>query len=493
MKNMLRTFIKENNNKLTTLLGEIENLSEIGEGGNGLVYSGVLNSEAIAIKFLVESGKRKLIRFKAEYFNLSLIKKSDNIVSYVNYDELDVGNQLVPMIIMKKYEGSLKELKSEIPVNEDELYKFYDFLIQTLKLIHSQGIIHRDLKPENILIWDKEYVMSDFGIASYDENLFSYKAETKHGERLGNRNFSAPEQSKKGIEPAETMDIYALGQLCHWFVFNETHTGTGRKRFLQVLEPTDRIEALDYIINKCIANDPNERYQNIEEIIEAYNKLVYRKQEVDAFEEMWLLNDSIRASEPMSCDKIVGTDRQVVLKRLVNNINSKQFSSNSLEFNSGKRNDKITRLEYIEDNRILLNDYELFINKVWLYTHNQYDDLIILQCETENIEFYKIDNEEVSYIAIINEFYTVKAEDTKSGYIEINDEIIQIDSQSIDYRDRLNTDKYIFIGTRWHCTQLIKNDGYLIEFQQREANECSINELLKRIRKNKHADVLMRL
>ena len=112
MKNMLRTFIKENNNKLTTLLGEIENLSEIGEGGNGLgYYSGVLNSEAIAIKFLVESGKRKLIRFKAEYFNLSLIKKSDNIVSYVNYDELDVGNQLVPMIIMKKYEGSLKRVK----------------------------------------------------------------------------------------------------------------------------------------------------------------------------------------------------------------------------------------------------------------------------------------------------------------------------------------------------------------------------------------------
>lgn len=492
MKSKLRDFIK-NNKKVITSLGEVEELREIGEGGNGLVYSGLLNSESIAIKFLVESDSKKLIRFKAEYFNLSLIRKSDNIVKYVNYDELEIEGQRFPMIVMKKYDGSLQKLKSNIPINENELYKFYNFLIETLKLIHSQGIIHRDLKPENILISDENYVISDFGIASYDENLFCYKAKTKHNERLGNRMFSAPEQSKKGIEPAETMDIYALGQLCHWFVFNETHNGTGRMRFSQVLESTDRIEALDCIVNKCIANDPSERYQSIEEIIEAYNQLVYRTPEIDVFEQMWLLNDSIRASEPKACDKIIGTDRQVVLKRLINNINSKEFISNSLEFNSGNRNDKITRLQYIEDNRILLNDYELFINKLWLYTHNQYDDLIVLQCETENIKFYKVDNEEVSSIAIINELHTVKSEDIKSGYVEINDEIIQVDSKSIDYRDRLNEDKYIFIGTRWHCTQSLKNDYYLKEFQQVEANECSINELLRKIRANKHFDVLMRL
>lgn len=52
---------------------------------------------------------------------------------------------------------------------------------------------------------------------------------TRTGERLGNRLFSAPEQENANTKPAKTMDIYAIGQVLQWFATGETHRGTGRE------------------------------------------------------------------------------------------------------------------------------------------------------------------------------------------------------------------------------------------------------------------------
>ncbi|HBJ1651472.1 protein kinase domain-containing protein [Clostridium botulinum] len=494
MKGILRNFIKENNKTIQVTLGQITNLKHLGEGGNGLVYSGLLNGQELAIKFLVEESNRKLVRFKAEYFNINLISRNKSIVSYIDYDEITVNEKVFPLIIMKKYDGSLKSLKKDIYISEDELFRFYYFLLNTLNLIHTQGIIHRDLKPENILINNNEYVLSDFGIASYNENMFSYKAETQEKERLGNYNFSSPEQTNGRAEAKASMDIYALGQLCQWFVFNETHKGTKRKYFTEVLENTDRIEILDNIINKCLANNANERYQSIEEIIEDFNIKIEKKRKADPFDEMYLLNDAIRASEPEAYRKIKCNNDNIILKNLICNIKSKEFKHNSLCFNAGNANNSITRLDYLEENKILLNQRELFIDKIWLYAKdNLYDDLIIFQAKTEGIEYYDIDGKESSHVTIINGVHYVEPELAESGYVKIDNKVIKISEVKQDYRDRYNTIRYFFIGTRWSCSIIDKNDSLIEEFQNYDANENTIKELLRNLKKSKHMDVYMRL
>ena len=60
MKNFIRQYIKSNNNEIEVSLGKIKNLISIGEGGNGLVYKGVLYNIPVAIKFLAEKGSTKL-------------------------------------------------------------------------------------------------------------------------------------------------------------------------------------------------------------------------------------------------------------------------------------------------------------------------------------------------------------------------------------------------------------------------------------------------
>lgn len=494
MKDILRKCIKDNNKTLRITLGEITNLKPIGEGGNGLVYSGLLNGQELAIKFLVEESNRKLVRFKAEYFNINLINRNKSIISYIDYDEITVNEKVFPIIIMKKYDGSLKSLKKDMEINEKELFRFYDFLINTLILIHTQGIIHRDLKPENILIDNNEYVLSDFGIASYNEEMFSYMAETQEKERLGNYNFSAPEQVYGGIEAKNTMDIYALGQLCQWFVFNETHKGTRRRCFTEVLGNTDKIEVLDDVINKCLANNADKRYQTIEEIVEDFNMKIEKKRKADPFDEMFLLSDAIRASEPEAYRKIKCVEDNTTLKKLICNLKSKDFKNNSLWFNAGDANNDITRLAYLEENKILLNQRELFIEKVYLYSNdNLYDDLIILQAKTDKIEYYNINGEQSSHITIIDDIYHVKPESTESGYVKINGEVVRVSEVKQDYRDRYNTIRYFFIGTRWSCSIIDNNDSLIEKFQTCDANESTITELLRSIKKNKHIEVYMRL
>ena len=493
MKNLLRKFIKKNNKKIQFQLGEASNLKELGEGGNGLVYSGILNEQEVAIKFLVEDGNRKLTRFKAEYFNINLIKRDKSIVSYIDYDEINVESHTFPCIIMKKYNGSLKSINKDIEINENELFKFFKFLINTVNLIHKQGIIHRDLKPENILVNEGEYVLSDFGIASYNEEMFSYKPETTDKERLGNYNFSAPEQAYGGATAKATMDIYSIGQLCQWFVFNRTHKGTNRKHFGEILENNDNIQILDSIINKCLANNPDDRYKSIDEIIEDYDLKKRAKKKVDPFDEMLLLNEAMRATEPESYCNIKCIEDNSILNDLITNIKSKNFKE-ELWFNTGNSNNYITRLEYLDENRILLNQRELFVEKLWLYSgSNLYDDVLIIEAKTEDIEYYKIDGEDMSHVTIINGEYFAKPEIVESGYIRIDGKVIKTSEVKCDYRDRLNHTKYYFIGTVWSCSIISKNDDILEEFQKNDANKDEIMKLIKNIRKHKHEDVYMQL
>ncbi|MFJ8220900.1 MULTISPECIES: hypothetical protein [Bacillus cereus group] len=41
--------------------------------------------------------------------------------------------------------------------------------------------------------------------------------------------FFAPEQVEKGVILAPSMDIYTLGKVCQWYVFEYTHKETNRK------------------------------------------------------------------------------------------------------------------------------------------------------------------------------------------------------------------------------------------------------------------------
>lgn len=206
---------------------------------------------------------------------------------------------------------------------------------------------------------------------------------------------------------------------------------------------------------------------------------------------MFLLNDAIRATESYS--KIKFIEDNSILNDLITNIKSKDFKI-ELWFNTGDSNTDITRLEYLNQNKILLNQRELSVKKLWLYSNdNLYDDLIIIEAKTKDIEYYKIEGQDSSHVTIINGKYFVKPEIVESGYVRIDVKVVKRSKVKCDYGDRYNETRYYFIGTVWSCSIISKNDEVLQEFQKTDANKDTIMKFIRDIRKHKHDDVYMRL
>lgn len=276
-----KDIIKElkKNKELETKYGSIKFDSlNIKEGGNSIVIFGELQNENVATKILISNSQNKLNRFLCEFANV-IIKLNDleNIATLYFYDTVAIGNYALDIIVMKKYNGTL-EYNSNF--SEEEIIRIFKQIIDCMEHVHKRGIVHRDLKPQNILLDEQlNVVITDFGIAYYNPDIFEMTGHTVSSERLANFDFAAPEQRNSKVQPKPSMDIYAIGQIVQWMVFGETHKGTHRKKLMEKFN-SRRMILLDSIVEKCLDNNPNNRYQSIKEIredIANYNAQAKRK------------------------------------------------------------------------------------------------------------------------------------------------------------------------------------------------------------------------
>jgi serine/threonine protein kinase/glutamine cyclotransferase len=150
-------------------------------------------------------------------------------------------------------------------------------LAGALDAAHKRGLVHRDVKPSNVLLDSNEHVyLADFGLA---RRLAEPGIPTGPALSLGTPAYAAPEQIQ-GSEVDARTDQYSLG--C---VLYECLTGEApypRDSELAVLwahvqeEPpraserdTQLPEAIDPVLAKAMAKEPDDRYRGSQELVEA--------------------------------------------------------------------------------------------------------------------------------------------------------------------------------------------------------------------------------
>ena len=146
-------------------------------------------------------------------------------------------------------------IRTKGPVSEEDIFSAALELTGILKYLHGQTppVVHRDIKPQNIVLGrDGSIHLIDFGIARVHK-----MGRSRDTAIVLTMDYAPPEQY--GFDQSSPLsDIYALGVVMLYMA-----TGQATKPALgsEVVGNT-----LRNLIRKCIAFDPRDRIQNVEEI-----------------------------------------------------------------------------------------------------------------------------------------------------------------------------------------------------------------------------------
>lgn len=152
----------------------------------------------------------------------------------------------------------LTQLITENGIKNDHLAeKILRQTLDALSYVHKKQIVHRDLKPDNIYLTYKgdNVKILDFGLASAD-----YFED--YMQKVGTPKYAAPEQMQKGYATDQRADIYSVGK-----IFLEMLTGKIDEQSLNKVENN----TYKNIIEKATAQNPNDRFNDCEEIIAVLN------------------------------------------------------------------------------------------------------------------------------------------------------------------------------------------------------------------------------
>lgn len=158
----------------------------------------------------------------------------------------------------------------------DKILDLFSQILEGVKHLHRFGVAHRDIKPQNILVSGERLKLADFGSSFMPEDLY-----TRIRENGGTILYSAPEvvgiSSRLKDEGAYFLaDIYSLGVLLYHLVTSrlphDTLSQVARHQpFPKPSELNNTVSPqLENLIMKCLAASPEDRWQSVEELAQAY-------------------------------------------------------------------------------------------------------------------------------------------------------------------------------------------------------------------------------
>ena len=258
----------------------------VGQGTAAIIYRALdKNDKPVALKVVfppVGDATEILARFQREASTAARLKHP-NIVPILDSGEFEGRAFLVMPLIQGE---SLADILSRSTrLTEIEAIDIIWQIANALDYAHLEGVTHRDVKPSNILITkDQKALLSDFGVAQ----ALDPPALTQAGHIVGTPSYMAPEQAGQDGKVDRRADLYSLGitlyrlvcgrlpfrgntpQLLHAHVYERPPAPSSVAR----VSP-----AMEAIILRAIAKNPNDRYQAGSVMAQALSRLSYQLKE----------------------------------------------------------------------------------------------------------------------------------------------------------------------------------------------------------------------
>jgi serine/threonine-protein kinase len=264
------------------MLGRYEVEKELGKGAMGVVYQGkdpkigrvvAIKTMALSQEFEADELKDVKERFFREAETAGRLTHPNIVTIYDAGEEHDLA-----YIAMEFLKG-----KDLTPYNKpdkllplDRTVSIIARVADALAYAHKNNVVHRDIKPANIMYEPESdsVKVTDFGIARITDS-----SKTKTGMVLGTPSYMSPEQLA-GQKIEGRSDLFSLGVTLYQLACGKLpFTGESMAQLMYKIANEQHAdlrthnaavpEALSAVVNKALAKDPTQRYQEGEQMAKA--------------------------------------------------------------------------------------------------------------------------------------------------------------------------------------------------------------------------------
>jgi serine/threonine protein kinase len=258
-------------------LGPYEILALVGNGGMGEVYRArdPRLKRDVAIK--VSAGQFSE-RFEREAQAIAALNHPHICQIY------DVGPNYLVMEFLEGHALLSQEEPGPLPL--DRVLEYAAQICDALDAAHQKGTVHRDLKPANVLVARSGIKLLDFGLAKVAraaapeaavEGATQTMALTKDNAILGTVHYMSPEQAESKPVDARS-DIFSFGLVLYEMLGGcRAFDGESAVSIMAAIlhkdpPPLDAPTEIQRVVSRCLAKQPNDRFQTIVDVKSALKK-----------------------------------------------------------------------------------------------------------------------------------------------------------------------------------------------------------------------------